>query len=122
MPSLAYLRLYATPDGESHFEDAEMPLNDSMAVSILSATIPVTGMMLRGSPAGYDIAWHPAPRRQFIIRLTGVIEATASDGETRSMGPGSIVLVEDLTGKGHLTKVVGDEEAMSIYVHAPEQT
>ena len=119
MPDLTYLRLYSTPDGESHFEDVAVEMSETGAAGILTPTIPVTAVTMRATPAGYDATWHPAPRRQFIIRLTGVIEATASDGETRRMGPGSIVLVEDVSGKGHLTKCIGGEEAMSLYIHAP---
>src|SRR4051812_11969223 len=100
MPDLTYLRLYSTPDGESHFEDVAVEMSETGAAGVLTPTIATTGVLFRGPPAGYDIDWHPAPRRQFIIRLTGVIEATASDGETRRMGPGSIVLVEDTSGKG----------------------
>jgi hypothetical protein len=119
MADLTYLRLYATPDGESHFEDVAFDLSDTGPVGVLTPTIPVTGCNLRVTPAGYDVDWHPAPRRRFILRLTGIIEATASDGETRQMGPGSIVLVEDTSGKGHLTRCIGTEEALSIYVHLP---
>ena len=34
---------------------------------------------------------------------------TASDGKTRSFGPGDTVLMEDVDGKGHRARVKGDE-------------
>src|SRR5512135_1221221 len=104
MATLSYLRLYSTPDGESHFEDVAFELSDTGAAGVLTPTIPVTGSAFRGWPAGYFNDWHAAPRRQLVVRLTGVAEATTSDGETRRMGPGDIVLVEDTTGKGHQTR------------------
>jgi hypothetical protein len=41
--------------------------------------------------------------------LRGEVEVTASDGETRRFSPGGLLLVEDTTGKGHSTRVVGGE-------------
>jgi hypothetical protein len=44
--------------------------------------------------------------------MQGAVEAEASDGEVRLFRPGSITLVEDTTGKGHRSRVVGDEEVV----------
>src|SRR5438552_2392525 len=110
-----YARLYPDANGISHFEDVDVPLGDSNAAqtSLLSALVPVSGMNFRKSLADYDLDWHPAPRRQFIVNLVGAVEITASDGEVRVFGPGSIMLVEDTTGKGHKSKAVGGEERLS---------
>ena len=43
-----------------------------------------------------------------LSRLAGGISITAGDGETRHIGAGEIVLVEDTTGKGHITRSSGD--------------
>lgn len=40
----------------------------------------------------------------------------ASNGETRRIGAGEIVLVEDTTGKGHITKSSGDKPRHTIFV------
>jgi hypothetical protein len=114
-----YVRLYTGDDNLSHFEDVEVPLSDSMEASVLSPTLPVTGMNFRRSPLDYALDYHPAPRRQFIVNLTGAVEITASDGEVRTFGPGSIMLAEDTTGKGHISKAVGTEERLSLFVHLP---
>ena len=47
---------------------------------------------------------HNAPRRLFIVQIDGTVEVEASDGEKRVFGPGSVLLVEDTTGKGHVTR------------------
>jgi hypothetical protein len=121
MPSsLTYVRIYATPDGESHFEDVEVALDQPMQVSELSETFPVTGMNLRRNRLEYALDFHPAPRRQFILNLTGTVEMETSDGEVRRFGPASIVLVEDTTGKGHISRSVGPEERISVFIHLPE--
>ena len=64
--------------------------------------------------------WHPAPRRQFLVYIAGEMEAEASDGEVRRLGPGSIALVEDTTGKGHRSRVVGATEVINVIVQLPD--
>jgi hypothetical protein len=64
----------------------------------------------------YDLDWHPAPRRQYIINLDNGVQLTASDGESRIIGAGEVILVEDTTGKGHLSKAVNDRLRHCIFV------
>ena len=116
---LSYVRVYAGEDGESHFEDIEVELTAAMQVSELSQTFPVTGMNLRRNQLEYNLDFHPAPRRQFILNLTGTVEMETSDGDVRRFGPASILLVEDTTGKGHKSRSVGSEERVSVFVHLP---
>jgi hypothetical protein len=65
------------------------------------------GIIFREAPAEHDIDWHPAPRRQYIINLDAGVKITASDGESRVIGTGEVILVEDTTGRGHLSKLEG---------------
>jgi hypothetical protein len=55
----------------------------------------------------WDGSWHTTPKRWFVVTLAGAMEITTSDGEARCFGPGSLVLLDDTTGKGHNTRVVG---------------
>ena len=120
MASLTYVRIFTGDDGLSHFEEVEAELSQSLEASILTETIPVTGMNLRRNLSDYNLDFHPAPRRQFVINLTGTVEIEASDGEVRRFGPGSIMLAEDTTGKGHQSRAVGPEERISVFVHLPD--
>ena len=120
MPSLSYVHLYTGPDNLSHFKDIDVELSEQGAASYLSALIPATGVNLRRNSKAYDLDWHPAPRRQFVVNLTGSVKITASDGEVRVFGPGSIMLADDTTGKGHLSQHVGDEERVSLFIHLPQ--
>jgi hypothetical protein len=115
--TITYTRVYSDAAGESHFEDVEVALTPAMQVSLLSETFPATGMNLRRNQKTYDLDFHPAPRRQFIFNLTGTVEMETSDGVVRRFGPGSIVLVEDTTGKGHCSRSVGEEDRISVFVH-----
>src|SRR5262245_16590017 len=118
MPSkLNYVRIYADADGESHFEDVEVLLDQPMQVSQMSETFPSTGMNLRRNDREYTLDFHPAPRRQLGINRTGTVEMETSDGEVRRFGPASIILVEDTTGKGHISRSVGTDERISVFVH-----
>ena len=58
---------------------------------------------------GTVMDWHPAPRRQLVVHLAGQLEIGLRDGTTHVFGPGSARLMDDVTGPGHLTRVVGAE-------------
>lgn len=105
-----YLRTFAGPDGESHFADLDatmLPVEfvPGRPLVDLSTAIPTTASALARLPAGWEGAYHPSPRRQLIIPVAGEMEVTTSDGEVRRIGPGTVWLLEDTTGKGHLTRV-----------------
>lgn len=108
--------LYADEHGESHFRDIEVEWGEETAAGRLSARLPASGIIFRQVPSAYDLEWHPAPRRQYIINLDAGVRITASDGEVRIIGAGEVVLVEDTTGKGHLSQAVDRQMRHCIFV------
>ena len=82
----------------------------------LSRRFPATGIIFREVPSTYDLDWHNAPRRQYIINLDNGMQLTASDGESRIIGTGEVILVEDTTGKGHLSKAINERVRHCIFV------
>jgi hypothetical protein len=108
--------LYVDAKGETHFRDIEVEWVEERNFSKLSARLAATGIIFRETSADYDLDWHPAPRRQYIINLDGAVKITASDGESRIIGAGEVLLVEDTSGKGHLSKSVGGTMRRSIFV------
>ncbi len=104
-----YVRVYADADGESHFEDVYLPQErrSSPTGTLDEVTAPLggDGVVFRTvlSEAS-DTVPHNAPRRLLIVQLDGTVEIEVSDGEVRRFGPGGVVLVEDTTGKGHVTR------------------
>lgn len=82
----------------------------------LSPMTAATGVAFVRFPAGWDGDWHPTPRRQYFFFLSGKIESETSDGDHRSFGPGSVVLVEDTTGRGHRARVLGDDDVLATVV------
>ena len=95
-------RFYTGPDGQTHVEEieAKFSLGEVGAYKLLANG----GAELRSAPPGRVADWHTAPRRQYVITLSGHGELEVAGGKKISVGPGSINLVEDVTGKGHITK------------------
>ena len=108
--------LYVDESGETHFRDIEVEWVEETRSGKLSERLPATGIIFRQVPPTYDLDWHPAPRRQYIINLDAGVQITASDGESRVIGAGEVVLVEDTTGKGHLSKAVDGKLRHCIFV------
>lgn len=96
-------RMYTGDDGETHVEDLGLDTHPELT-SLLAAK----GVVFRSQPAGAFSDFHPAPRRQFVITLSGEVEIGLADGTVYRYGPGHVNLAEDMTGKGHTTRVVGD--------------
>jgi hypothetical protein len=109
-------RLYVDAKGESHFQDVEIEYVETTKAGRLSARLPATGIIFREVQPDYDLDWHPAPRRQYIINLDAGVQITASDGESRRIGAGEVLLVEDTWGKGHLSKAIEGKLRHCIYV------
>ncbi len=108
--------LYEDDAGDSHFRDIDIEWEREANFSKYSARLPATGIIFRETSGDYDLDWHPAPRRQYIINLDGAVTITASDGEARTISAGEVILVEDISGKGHLSKAVGGKMRRSIFV------
>ena len=119
-PTGRYVRIFPTADGGSAFADVVvLPAHGTGSVEV-SALIPATSLLFRRSPPDYDLDWHTAPRRQFVITLTGAVEVVASDGQTRRLGPGAILRADEITAKGHLSRNAGAGERLSFFVPLAE--
>ena len=100
-------RLYTGRDGRSHTEELDPASHPG-----LTTPQAVASIAFREWPAGHFIDWHPAPRRQWVITLSGQIEIGLGDETTGSYCPGDARLVEDTTGQGHATRVVGSRSSI----------
>lgn len=112
-------RVSTDADGESHFGEVDVPLEDAGEIGRLSESLPADAVIFRENPPDYDYDWHPAPQRQLIILLDGEIELEVSDGEKRRFEGGDILLVEDTGGKGHRTRNVRQEARRSVVITLP---
>ena len=108
--------LYEDEAGVSHFRDIEVAWDGERPFNKFSAREPASGIIFRETLQDYTVDWHPAPRRQYVINLDAEVHIVAGDGETRHIGRGEVVLVEDTTGRGHVSRFVGGAMRRSIFV------
>jgi hypothetical protein len=118
---LIVTHLFTGPDGQTHTEeiDAKFIMGKDNEVYKLIAT---SGAELHRAAPGTVIDWHTAPRRQYVITLSGQGEIEVAGGKKFHVGPGHIDLVEDTTGKGHITRVIGNEERVTLQLPLTDQT
>ena len=107
-------RLYTGTDGESHFEDIEVPLDNKDSAGRQSEPFTATGIIFRETDGSYNFGWHNAPRRQLVIALEGELEVEIGDGTRRLFGPGDVLLAEDTTGRGHISRSVNNQPRKAI--------
>lgn len=110
-----YHHLYADEQGENHWRTVEVTLTEQRFAPpaeniFISDAQAASAFVFLRLHAGWNEPVHPSPKRQMLICLAGAVEVTASDGETRVIGPRDVWRMEDLTGKGHHTRVCSEED------------
>jgi hypothetical protein len=122
MPS--FLRIYSDMDGESHFEEVGFEFERT---DLVPPAPPVLMTALADSERyGFELVhpgwhgdWHPVPQRLLAVYLSGTGTMEASDGEVRELVKGTILLAEDTTGKGHMSRVTGEEDMLVLILMLP---
>ena len=110
-------RIYTGRDGQSHAEEIEMKMTGGV-----SEMMKATGVQFSRRPPAPASDWHTGPRRQFVITLSGRAELEVAGGQKVAVGPGHINLIEDTTGKGHITRNIGPEDRVVITIPLEDQT
>ena len=102
-------RIFSKPDGTSSMEQIDVPIPNGA-----SRLIPGQGVVLRRMRHDMKAEWHTGPRRQMLATIAGEGEIETGDGQVLIVRPGVITLIEDLDGKGHLTRGRGGEDRVAI--------
>lgn len=110
------VRVYTGDDGRSHFDDMDIDVSLKSEWGRVSELYEGEGVIFRTSPADYDADFHNAPRRQFVVILEGKMEVETGDGSKRLLEPGGILLGDDLTGQGHITRAMGGVPGRSLII------
>jgi quercetin dioxygenase-like cupin family protein len=118
---LKYTTIYIDSQNVSHFREdhsAFEKVNFAPPAPPVGLTefIDVSKMVFFQLPSGWFGDWHPAPKRQFFCCLKGKLEITSGDGEIRKFNPGDVFLLEDIRGRGHVTRVIGEGEFLAAVV------
>jgi uncharacterized cupin superfamily protein len=100
-------RLYTGADSQSHFDDIEVESGKLQ---------PGDGVIFRDHTPDHVNSWHRAPRRQYVINLSGETEIEVGDGSKRRFGAGDILLAEDTSGQGHISRDVGAQPRRFIFI------
>ncbi len=106
-------RIYTGADGQSHVENIPLDVKSMME--------KITGIEVKVSPPGRVSDYHVGPQRQYIINLTGSGQLELADGKV-DFPPGSIEYIDDLTGKGHITRTTSSEDRVSLWLKFEDQT
>ena len=109
------VRVFAGDDGESHFEDVAPEEMVTIAKRLGEGDIQLNA---RQSPSFSD--YHTAPRRQYVLHLLGTAEYETADGTKRRLGPGDILVAEDLSGHGHIARGLGEGQRYILAVPLAE--
>ncbi len=105
-------RIYTGTDGLSHVEDIVLDAKSVME-KVASAEVRV------GEPGRFS-DWHVGPQRQYIINLAGSGQLEVAEGKV-DLPPGSMEYIDDLTGKGHTTRITSKEQRVSIWLKFEDQ-
>ena len=97
------VRIYTGDDRQSHMEDLELPEGEVERI----ATKPGEDLVFRVSPENSFSDWHHPTRRQYLFVLAGRMEISVGDGSSRQFQTDDVLLAEDMTGQGHVTKAIG---------------
>ena len=115
------IELYADTAGETHFRPTTIAfeLRDfsppSPAIGIAADLKPTAAVFLE-APPGWDKVFHPTPRKQIAVVLTGELTVAATDGDVKRFGPGGCFVLNDVRSKGHLTQVQGNANVHALMV------
>jgi hypothetical protein len=110
------LRIYADADGNSHIQ--ELPIATKPGKTRRTELAAATGLMYADYTASSVEDWHRTPARQFSISTSGEIEVEVSDGKKHAIHAGDIVFLEDLQGKGHVTRILSP--VTNIFIRVPD--
>jgi quercetin dioxygenase-like cupin family protein len=113
---MTIIRIFSGDDRQSHFETLEPRLEAQDDQSAIAELVPGSGILVRRFDANRTNPWHHAPGRYAVFTLSGAVDIEIGDGTVRRIGPGDILIAEDLTGQGHVTREVGPEARVSVFV------
>jgi quercetin dioxygenase-like cupin family protein len=103
------VRIYTGTDQQTHFQALDVASFEPLA------TNPGQGpLRMNHGPGNTTMDFHNAPRRQYVVLLSGQMEIETGLGEKRTLSAGDVLVAEDLTGKGHITRSSAERVTLSV--------
>jgi hypothetical protein len=114
-------RVFTVEDGTSRMEQVEVPL-ESARFGAASKLLAGPGMLFRRMDAGVELPRHTATRRQMILTISGENEVETDDGQKLTVKPGVVLVVEDVSGAGHLTRTLPGADWLGVFIPLDDET
>lgn len=116
-------RLYTGSDGQTHEDRMEIRLTPSTMYSEAEASeaVRVSQAQFFRLPKGKVQDWHNPAHRQYVVTLTGRGEVEIAGKQKILINPGRLILLENVTGKGHITRSIGSEDLTFFIVPLADQ-
>ena len=102
------VHLYTDANGLSHFKD--------LAIAPQSTPQKAHEVTFTRVPGGTDRGTVIPPNRHYVFFMAGQTEIGVGDGVKKVFGPGDVLLIDDVGGKGHTTRVLPGAERRSMHV------
>ena len=123
--SLKYVKVVSDENGETRFEEVEVDFEladfaPPAPPANVSAPLESSAAMFVSVEPGWTGDWHPAPARQLACVLQGIGEVEVGDGSVRELHAGDVLLVEDTSGRGHITRAKGNVTFVALFVRLAE--
>jgi hypothetical protein len=113
---MRYTEIFADNEGVSHFRDVEMTFDSGQAATahlhIGKSDFHRSNAGFLSVPSGWSSGWHRSPGDGYAILVKGEVEIEAGSGEVRTFKPGDVWRSHDVTGRGHVSKVISTEDAV----------
>ena len=117
---VTYVRTIDGPDGKSRTLPGQLPYRHHGSWGWSTEPVSISAFQFVLAPSNLDYSWHRAPQRQFVIPMTGGMEVENGLGERHKILPGEIYIGEDISGEGHITRAIDNQERLSIFAHLTE--
>ncbi|MEC5158675.1 hypothetical protein [Chryseobacterium sp. MP_3.2] len=108
------IRLLRDDQGESYFEKGNI---------LTAKKIKSEDFWFANEIDEWQIGPHTAPRKQFVVTLSGKLKFTTSDDKSFIIEPGIVLLAEDIEGEGHIWEMIeGHKTWHRIYIPLVEES
>lgn len=108
-------RIVTGDDNQSHFQEESL-ISEESAIGQLTSAFDVESLFFGEVDNMAEVTWHHAPRPQFVLMLEGAMEIEIGDGTKKIFKNGDLLIAEDLTGQGHITRAATPEKLKYVVI------
>src|SRR3972149_4187012 len=102
------VRLYTGNDQKSYFEEIGLKFGGDQKI-LTTDSRPATMVVFRCVPAGTVLDLHPAPRRQYLVTISGSWEIEGGHGVKKSSKTGEAFLAQEMERTTFSFRPLGSE-------------